>query len=182
MFLYVLLMLRLQRSVQPLRLEMADKGEWLLSSDSVDAAVKVRVSRMLDGAFNYRLTVLFRIVLIPFLAPLIILYPAILDKMSAGLHTDDELAKTYINDVFLLHTRITLANHPILFAILIAEMFVVIPLFDLSYVIMKGFISATIRGAWKARGFLFVVYVRPLNVILAFADEKMYQLLNVRIA
>jgi hypothetical protein len=100
-FLYVLLMLRFQRSVQPLRLEMADKGEWLLSNNSVDATVKARVSRMLDGTFNYRLTLLFRIVLIPFLAPLIILHPAILDKMAAELHTDDELAKTYINDVFL---------------------------------------------------------------------------------
>jgi hypothetical protein len=177
--LYALLILKFQRSVQPLRLEMAEKGEWLLSSNSVDATVKARVSRMLDGAFNYRLTVLLRIAIVPFLAPLIILRPATLDNMSAELHTDDELAKTYINDVFMLHTRITIANHPILFAILIAEMSIVIPLFDLSYVIMNGLVSATIRGAWKARGFLFVAFVRPLNAILAFTDEKMYQYVRI---
>jgi hypothetical protein len=181
-FFYVLLMRRLQRSVQPLRLEMADKGEWLLSSDSLDSKAKARVSRMLGGAFSYRLTVLFRIVIMPLLAALIILRPQILDNMADELNTDDERVKTYMNDVFRLHIRITFENHPTLFAILMLKMSIVIPLFDLSSVIMKGFISATIRRAWKAREFLFLAWERPRNVIMAFADEKMYQLGSIRIA
>jgi len=181
-FLYAFLMLRFQRSVQPLRLEMADKGEWLLSCNYLDAKVKTRVRRMLDGAFNYRIAVLFRIILMPFLAVVIIFWPKTLDNTASELNIGDEHVKTFLYDVYRLHLRITFANHPILFAILIAELSIVIPLFDLSSVIMKGFISATIRRAWKAKEFISLAWVRPLNVIMAFADEKMYQLRSVRIA
>jgi hypothetical protein len=72
-FFYAVAMLRFQRRVQPLRLEMADKGEWLLACNYLDAKVKVQISRMLDGAFNYRLTAFLRITIIPFLAAVIIL-------------------------------------------------------------------------------------------------------------
>ncbi|MFZ3325184.1 MAG: hypothetical protein WA231_04515 [Methylocella sp.] len=179
-FFYAMVMRRLQRSVQPLRLEMADKGEWLLACNYLDAKVKVQISRILDGAFNYRLTSLFRIIIIPFLAAVIILWPKTLDNTASELNIKDERVMAYLNDVYRLHLRITFANHPILFAILIMELSIVIPLFDLSSAIMKGF--TTIRRAWKAKEFLSLAWERPLNVIMAFADEKMYQLRSVRIA
>jgi hypothetical protein len=177
---YVMLMQNFQRIVQPLRLEMAEKGEWLLSRDSLDTEARARVSYMLGSAFNSRLISLFRILVMPFLAILIILRPKTLDDMTYHLNIQDKVEKEYFNAVFRLHTRITLVNHPILFSIFIAEMSIAIPLFDLSSAIKKGVVSATIISrAWKAREFRFLAWERPLNVIMAFADKKMYQYLRL---
>ena len=55
---YAIAVRRLQIAVQPLRIELAEKGEWLLSSNNLTREVKDHVRFMLDNAFGSRLVLL----------------------------------------------------------------------------------------------------------------------------
>lgn len=106
---------RLKQNAQPLRLELADKGEMLLASPDASDNAKRLVRSYLDTAFSFRIRLLLAHLVIPGIA-VIFAIQQIRGKRDSVLfrHEKNERVHALIEDLTQLHVRITLANNPIL--------------------------------------------------------------------
>ena len=114
---------RLVRAAQPLRLELAEKGERLLANPTLSAEMRGLVRFMLDTTFNMRGPLLFGILAVPAIAVAAILRPAEFFKKDI----EDPSAQALFFEVRRLHDRITLANHPILLPLVEFEILFFMP-------------------------------------------------------
>jgi hypothetical protein len=107
---------RRSRSVQPLRLEMARRGETLLLRDDLPEKERARIKFMLGSAFG-RGSVLWCILLIMPLVGLVALFSRRFRKNlgKSGFREQSAAAKEQ-RDLQALHTVIMRANHPALYA------------------------------------------------------------------
>jgi hypothetical protein len=135
---YAIAVRRLQRAAQPLRIELAGKGEWLLSSNYLSKEIKDHVLFLLDSAFGSRLVLLFSILAMPIIAVWLLIYPKPMLDMDKHLHIKDAELKICFDRVATLHDRITLANHPFLFPIFMIWGSIVMLIFTLLYVLFWG--------------------------------------------
>jgi hypothetical protein len=135
---YCVAMRRLQKAVQPFRIEMVEKGEWLLSSNLLSNEAKKHVHFLLDTAFGSRLVLLVGLFGIPIISIFILIHPKFLLDIEKSKYIRDPQAKICFDRVSDLHDRITLANHPILFPIFSTERSIVMQILALLFALFRG--------------------------------------------
>jgi len=122
----VALQRQLNKAAQPLRLELADKGEHLLAQADVPVIAKRQIRYMLDTAFHSRFVLLIAIVVMPVIAVYIIIAP----KRFIGSIKNNEIQNSELralhHDLMELHDKITMVNHPLLWLILQIDMLIFI--------------------------------------------------------
>jgi len=117
---------RLQRAAQPLRLELAKKGERLLGDPDLPVPMRDFVRFLLDTAFSNRAVLLFGIFYVPCIAFFIAVFPHKISKVMRRFHIPNKETRAAFDEVMRLHDRITLANHPILLFLLEAEILLLV--------------------------------------------------------
>lgn len=129
---------RLKKAAQPLRLDLAEKGEMLLSQQALPPFVREHTNYMLNSAFNDRLSLLASLLFIPFFASYLIIAPKHFLTALSAFEIHDIFLRTKHKDLMELHDKITMANHPILWLLVEIELVVCLPL--------ALFIAAMLRG------------------------------------
>ncbi|MGH6818526.1 MAG: hypothetical protein ACREC1_07120 [Methylovirgula sp.] len=137
-FLFIMASWRLKRAAQPLRLEMAEKGEKLLGEKGLSEAAKNQIRMMLSSAFGFRVMLLVSIIATPFIAILVFVRPTLLANADKKLAISDPIAKAEFNELGRLHFRITLANNPILMILVCLELAVVMPFIAVGQMLVRG--------------------------------------------
>lgn len=119
---------RLIKAAQPLRLELAEKGERLIAHPGLPKHMQSQVRFLLDRAFNMRGVLLFGLVLVPVIALIAIVRPTKFLSFVDQTKIKDETANSDFIEFRRLHDRITLANHPLLLLLLEFEIVLFMPL------------------------------------------------------
>jgi hypothetical protein len=153
---YAIAMRRLQRAVQPLRIELAEKGERLLASNYLSRDAKEHVRFLLDSAFGLRLVLLVCLFSMPIFAIYYLIYPKPLLAMDRSLQIKDPESKICFDRVSALHERITLANHPFLFTGFRTVGSIVMLIFTLLFILLWGSFQ------WISRGDIMVFIEKKL--------------------
>ncbi|HUZ12611.1 MAG TPA: hypothetical protein VMU93_07185 [Caulobacteraceae bacterium] len=118
---------RLNQLAQPLRLELADKGERLLAYRDLPREIRDEGAFMLDTAFGVGAAMPLAVLTMPFVAVIVLLFRRdILARAlrDVGALRPEQAALYY--DTSRLHSRLTTANHPLLSTILEAEFLVMV--------------------------------------------------------
>lgn len=106
---------RLRKAAQPLRLEMAEKGEKLLHDDRVGPELRSQIEFMLNSAFSMRTQLLVGIGLFPIMV-LVVIFAG--ERVTAGMRKEYRALpldlRAQFAEVHRLHDRIKTANHPLL--------------------------------------------------------------------
>lgn len=129
---------RLKKSAQPLRLELATRGEAVLADPHMPAAVKDYVRMLLRTAFGMRTFLIGAIVFLPFASLAIIAFPRLLTDATNELSIADPAKRAEFRDLSRLHDRITLANNPLLFGAFLLEAAVLLPFVAMVITIIRG--------------------------------------------
>ncbi len=112
---------RAERLAQPLRLEMADIGRGLLAENLSDPARR-HVNFLLGSAFSAHAFIAIAYVIVPVAVPYIILAKKSAERrqmaMWAGISAESREAFARLDG---LHTRVILANHPLMMSLLWIE-------------------------------------------------------------
>lgn len=112
---------RLSRRAQPLRLQLADRGEALLARPDLTDETRKDVQFMLGTAFPRPFMLLFCVVVVPFVALYTVARPGMRTDMHRRYLQMSPKARTLYGEVRALHNRIVLANHPLLASIVVFE-------------------------------------------------------------
>ena len=155
---------RLVRAAQPLRLMLAQKGELLLAQRGLSTEVQEIVEFMLDTAFGNRTMLIAGLVLTPIIAASLIFRPSKFAEFMKRTSIADPESQSLYSEVWRLHERIMLANHPILYPIAELEIFILALVGILLVALMRGhipmngdresflsFIEANERRLWGGR-------------------------------
>ena len=113
---------RFMAAAQPLRLELAAKGEEFLSRPDLPPHMRMHVKSLLESAFGYGLLLPVALLAIPAIA-LVVTFrlPFVIPFLeSARRLSNEERAK--VNEIMRLHRRISLGNHPFLWPYIELEM------------------------------------------------------------
>lgn len=111
---YLVLASALLRAAQPLRLRLADIGEYLLVDPNLPRPFKRHVRFCLDTAFGMKAPLMFGLFAAPVLAIIYVvrarwIAPLRLDPTALGRQNRESF-----DELVRLHNKITLANNPIL--------------------------------------------------------------------
>src|SRR5215469_12440518 len=113
---------RLQKSAQPLRLQLAEKGERLMGDPNLPSNLVPFVSFLLDTAFKMRAILLIGIFYVPYLWVRVLVVPDKVERDAVQFQIQNPETRVKFDDVVRLHNKITLANHPFLYTFLELEM------------------------------------------------------------
>lgn len=110
---------RLRAASQPLRLQLAERGEKLLGDPQLPTHLRQHVSFLLETAFSSRGVLIFGLVAVPVILLVSIVNPVHFQKSLAKRFTINN-GETQLNfeEVNKLHSIITFSNHPILATLL----------------------------------------------------------------
>jgi hypothetical protein len=136
--------LRIMQAAQPLRLELAEKGERFLARPELPPDVRGQVKWMLDSAFGLRKSIIMGFVAVPIIAILLIFRERYIVDFKENFAAMSNDSKVFFGEIMRLHSRITLANHPILWAVLELEIILIVSF----AVLLKGIL----RGTFPSRG------------------------------
>jgi len=135
---------RLLKAAQPMRLELAEKGERLLAYPKLPKDVRDHVRYLLDTAFGNRTM----LILAALFAPLIVLAIAIMRESFLAYIKQfsimDAEAKALHREVMQLHDRIMLASHPILWVLVELEIKLVVQMGIVVTTLVRGRVPATV--------------------------------------
>jgi len=154
---YAIAIRRLQIAVQPLRIELAEKGERLLSSNDLSKDAKDHVRFLLDSAFGLRRVLLACLFLMPIFAIFYLIYHKNFLDIDRSLQIKDPESKICFDRVSALHERITLANHPFLFTCFRTVGSIVMLIFTLLFILFWGSFQ------WISRGDIMVFIEKKLH-------------------
>lgn len=110
--------LRLERAAQPLRLELAKKGERLLGDNELPDIHRDLLKDLLDTAFSGRASLCAFIVLLPvFSFVLLFLSRQTLIREFGRFRIKNTETRAAFDEIMRLHDRIMFFNHPILYVL-----------------------------------------------------------------
>ncbi len=113
---------RLTMAAQPLRLELAEKGEALLAVSDLPKEVRSQVNYMLETAFGMGIPLLFSVLVFPFLGLAAVSFRRdLLARAERDYSTLPSEQRARLYELMRLHERITSANHPALQAVMELE-------------------------------------------------------------
>jgi hypothetical protein len=112
---------RVRVAVQPLRLQLAARGEVLLANDKLPAHLRPLVMNLLDTAFSNRAMLLFGLGYVPVVALRFIIAPNELLNSFRNFAFADAETRGAFDEFVQLHNRITFANNPVLSSLLDVE-------------------------------------------------------------
>lgn len=127
---------------QPLRLELADKGEALLRHSGLPTNQRAHVMAALDTAFSNGPTLAIGLLLVPILAIFLVVRQKTLIRVFGTFDWENAEAKALYGDVMRLHRRITFANHPLLTTLLTLEIDIVLPIALTLRALLRGSLVA----------------------------------------
>lgn len=155
---------RLRAAAQPLRLELAAKGERLLGDPQLPQHLRGYVAFLLDSSFSAWMPLVFGFFYIPVIAVKIAFTPDRLAKAFRRFRINNGDTALLFLEVERLHDRITLANHPILWLIEQLVLLVCIP--------ASLLINGIIRGCFPERA--------DREIILGVSEAKSLKVLHHR--
>jgi hypothetical protein len=119
---------RLKTAAQPLRLQLADKGEEFLQVRNVPEELRDHVRFLLDHAFGMRVFLMTAFLAIPFIAVVFLVHPEPLQRSALLAKQMESGARSAFSEICRLHDRITLANHWILLPLVEIQIVLFMPL------------------------------------------------------
>jgi hypothetical protein len=149
---YVLLKLRLNRIAQPLRLQLADRGEALLADPNLPLHRRHFVEFELEGAFGRAGMLLFGFLAIPFLA----VWCAVDSATEDDQYISNDAVRGRADEFDDLSTRIGFLNNPILMPAICAWL-------------AMWFLPATVVGALLGRA---VRLLSPIALLAAVHAKR----------
>jgi hypothetical protein len=129
---------RLYAAAQPLRLELAEKGERLLAERGLPDDLKNSTRLLLNTAFGGGWLIFGGIIGCPFMVLAVIIRPSMLSDMTKRLSRATPEARALHQDVMSLHDSILLANHPFLWTIFQAELILALPVMLVIISVLRG--------------------------------------------
>jgi hypothetical protein len=129
---------RLYASAQPLRLELAEKGERLLAKQDLPDDLRKNTRLLLNTALGGGWLIFGGIIGCPFMVLAVILQPSILSDMTKRLSRATPEVRALHQEVMSLHDSILLANHPFLWTIFQAELILVLPVMLVIISVLRG--------------------------------------------
>jgi len=146
----------LMKAAQPLRLELARKGELFLANPNVGTRNRASVEMMLNSAFGRFWMMLAAVVLMP-IAMIFIMAPngSYWKEEDARRKLAPELRAAYA-DIQSLHIRILFAHHPICMLLVELEVLLIAPAIIIASALLRGsllprFNSATLFSALEVQ-------------------------------
>lgn len=120
---------RLATLAQPLRLELAEKGERLLAHPDLPKEIRSQVRFMLNTAFGMPVALLLPLTLaFPFVAVIALLFrPDWLAQSLRDLSSLPPEQRAQFYEVMRIHDRVRTANHPVLQLVLELEFILLVP-------------------------------------------------------
>jgi hypothetical protein len=115
---YLVVRIRMNDAAQPLRLEMARRGESLLANPALPKLWKEYVHFQLDRAFGATVHLMWGVVLIPLAAIAVVFC----DKATQKLEVEDKATKLDLMEFCALSEEVGLLNNPLLKTLTALEM------------------------------------------------------------
>lgn len=115
---------RLVVAAQPLRLELAERGEELLRSAGLPSRIREHVEFMLSHAFGIGWLLLAALVVAPFAIPVMIVRGE-MERDAQAVAALSANARAEYNQLAMLHSRIVFATHPGLMTLNFLEMLLI---------------------------------------------------------
>lgn len=137
---------RLNRNVQPLRVEMVRKADALLARPDLPDDIRVLVEDDVRTVFGMRARLLLGLPLIPFVALVFLFRQRWLPDMKRNLASLSPGDRELFHEVSGLHDRITLMNHVVLYPIVVAELFLCV----LPALIVRSVLRASVEEPGSA--------------------------------
>jgi hypothetical protein len=134
----------LSRAAQPLRRELAEKGERLRADPAVPADVKEAVEYLLNDAFGSKAFYIFAIIAMPFVALVLMFRARWLTSMHPNTRRLSPENRAIFMDMCRIDRLLTIANHPVLMPIILLEMVIFLPPAIIFRAIIKGSIPTDI--------------------------------------
>ena len=135
---------RLDEAVQPLRLELADKGERLLASPDVPQEMKETLRYMLKSTFGCGFCFFVTAVALPFILLSCAFNPKSFRSFVRDVSKLEPETRAAYDDCTTLFHRIKLANHPVLQSVMTAEYAIFTPIILLGIAIRRDPIPVAI--------------------------------------
>jgi hypothetical protein len=129
----------LSRAAQPLRLRLADLGEELIADPAVPPAFKRQARFYMSTAFGMAGPLIFGIFALPVVAIIYVVRLRLITAFAFDMDRLSELNRRRFLEMDRLHTRITLANNPILAFVFAIEMVILAGLATIVRALLKGF-------------------------------------------
>jgi hypothetical protein len=130
---------RLRFAAQPLRLELATKGEALLLESNVPENIRQSVTFMLDTAFSLKGALFFSIIFLPFFLVYIMFTRVKLNEVARDISLLSEVQRAKYYEIMKLHDKVTLANNPFLSLFFGLEFTILVPLFAIIITMFRGY-------------------------------------------
>jgi len=134
---------RLKAAAQPLRFQLAEKGEEYLRHPHASKETKEHVGFLLDSAFGMRGPLLFAVVAIPVIAMIFVVHPRSILRSSVRLNTLEPTVRTAFLEICRLHDRITLANNWLLLPLVELEIVLFMPFAIVLRSLIRGRVPET---------------------------------------
>jgi|GEM_PF-4913467 len=115
---------RLVIAAQPLRLELAERGEALLRTSNLPARVRESIEFLLSHTFGMTGLLLLALVVIPFAVPTMVVTGELRREGEAEAKLSVKTRAEY-NALVMLHGRIVFATHPALMTLNFLEMLLI---------------------------------------------------------
>lgn len=129
---------RLSTAAQPLRLELASRGEALLARGDLSPSVRASTEVMLEEGFGARLSLLMGLALVPILAVVMVLRMRVLSRFMREAERMPSSAYEEFQSLMRLHDRINLANNPFLMVAVEVTILVFLPVAILARGLIVG--------------------------------------------
>ncbi len=131
---------KLNKLVQPMRLELVEKGENFLRRSDIPETFRSLVASFLDTTFNLRPAIIFGFFAVPVIAVLFVVRQRIFRDFSSERQRMSPESRVAFEELCDLHDRITFVNHFLLFPLLMAE----IAVFMMPAVLVRALLRGTI--------------------------------------
>ncbi len=137
---------RMNRIVQPMRVQMVAKADAFLARPNVPESFRLLVQDDVETAFGMRWTIVFGILVVPVIAVVFLFRQRFLRDWIQDYETLPSEDREALREICDLHDRITYVNHFILFPILLLE----IGIFMMPAVLLRALLRGTLDSPGTA--------------------------------
>jgi hypothetical protein len=134
---------RLKSAAQPLRLQLAEKGEKFLQLPNVSKEARNHVRFLLDRAFSMRTPLMVALFAIPIIAIAFVVHPRPFLRSATTMNQMEPNTRSAFFEICGLHDRITLTNHWLLLPLVELEIVLFMPLAIVLRAIIWGRVPET---------------------------------------
>lgn len=136
--LYSVVRQKIRAAAQPLRTQLAERGEELLGDPNLPKHLHRFVRYHLETAFNDRARLIFTIFAVPLFPIFVAIFQSEFFAFKRRFSIKNPDTQLLFDQVMKLHDRITFANHPLLMMLVEFEVVLFVPIPILAFSLIRG--------------------------------------------